>query len=161
MKLWIVQSDISSSRQFLNLQIYEEDILFDINIKGYFKKRIWPTYGYLNYFFSMILSSLLFLSLSLEAQQKLERDKLKLGFSYGFGNQGRFPIKNNSYTYDSQFYKIQFNYRIKNSEKWRFEINVESSFYENSYELIKRPNIHSILENKFLIKKQTLRVKYI
>ena len=66
--------------------------------------------------------------------QKISR--YKIGLSYGFGENEKFPFNNDDHTYDIQFYKIQLNYLIKELGKFDFEINVEPSYYQTKHQLL-------------------------
>ncbi len=66
--------------------------------------------------------------------QKISR--YKIGLSYGFGENEKFPFNNDDHTYDIQFYKIQLNYLAKELGKFNFEINVEPSYYRTKHQLL-------------------------
>ena len=62
-----------------------------------------------------------------------EMSRYKIGLSYGFGVNEKFPFSNDDHNYDIQFYKIQMNYLAKKIGKFNFEINIEPSYHVGEY----------------------------
>ncbi len=94
------------------------------------------------------------------------KEKLKIGFNYGYGNEGNFLINSDSYTYEGQFYKIQLNYRIIEKRRWNFEINVEPSIYLYQYQLLNEPKTgmstrNELLENQLDLSKKNELNEYV
>ena len=81
------------------------------------------------------------LSFPLTAQENANR--IRIGMNYGQGSQEFLPIKNKSYAYDTEFYKIQFNYLLFTKKKWRFELNVEPGIYVTEHQLLNEYYISS------------------
>ncbi len=99
----------------------------------------------------ILLVIVLFLSVFVKAQDNsASNGKLKIGFNYGYGNEGNFYINSDNYTYEGQFYKIQLNYRVIQKRKWDFEINVEPSIYLYQYQLLDAPETIPIMGNELL-----------
>lgn len=100
---------------------------------------------------SILFMFVISLNFFVQAQDNSKnKEKLKIGFNYGYGNEGNFLINSDSYTYEGQFYKIQLNYRIIEKRKWDFEINVEPSIYLYQYQLIDAPETIPIMGNELL-----------
>ena len=105
----------------------------------------------IKYMRSILYIFVLFLTFVVQAQGNYEnKEKLKIGFNYGYGNEGNFLINSDSYTYEGQFYKIQLNYRVIQKRKWDFEINVEPSIYLYQYQLLDAPETIPIMGNELL-----------
>ena len=74
------------------------------------------------------------LSFPLSAQENANR--IRIGMNYGQGSQEFLPIKNKSYAYDTEFYKLQLNYLLFTKRKWSFELNVEPGIYKTEHQLL-------------------------
>ena len=69
---------------------------------------------------------------------QIKKENLKLGFTYGTGSQNKFPFNDKDYTHDVTFYKTQINYRVKDTQKWAFEVNSEPSYNVVEHQLLNR-----------------------
>lgn len=92
-----------------------------------------------NNVFSLLLWMILIISVKVNAQEKIQKfNKVRLGFNVGYGTQKSFPFDSKDYSYDVWFYKIQINYRLKESKKWSFEVNAEPSYYLAEHQLLNK-----------------------
>ncbi len=86
-----------------------------------------------------VLFAILFFTYGANAQNDLQNyNKTRLGFNYGFGSQESFPFNSKDYSYDIRFYKIQINYKLKESKKWSYEVNIEPSYYLAEHQLLNK-----------------------
>ncbi len=83
-----------------------------------------------------LLVLLLFLLLYNNSIAQENNNKYRIGFIYGFGEQGVFPFSSTDYTYEIQFYKAQINYALFERGKFNFEINIEPSYYSSKHQLL-------------------------
>lgn len=92
----------------------------------------------------LVLLPILFLFHTTSYSQE-NTSKVKLGFIYGFGEQGVFPFSSTDYTYEIKFYKAQINYALFERGKFNFEINIEPSYYSSEHQLL---NEHFVTPNE-------------
>jgi hypothetical protein len=72
------------------------------------------------------------------AQEK--KHKTEFGFHYGVGNE----IKNNDFSHTNSYYKFQFNYAIKESKVFKYELLLEPEVNFATHQLL---NVYFIREN--------------
>ena len=61
-----------------------------------------------------------------------KKDRVTIGFNYGFGNE----FKNRNYTFTNHFYKPQLYYQIKETKHFRYEILIQPEINFATHELI-------------------------
>jgi len=61
-----------------------------------------------------------------------KKDRVTIGFNYGFGNE----FKNRNYTFTNHFYKAQLYYQIKETKHFRYEILIQPEINFATHELI-------------------------
>jgi Lipid A 3-O-deacylase (PagL) len=61
---------------------------------------------------------------------------LRLGFNYEIGNQQFFPFDSPDYSYKVNGYKLFINYPLKNSGKFRYELQLEPGIYSSQHKLL-------------------------
>lgn len=89
----------------------------------------------------------------------LKTNKIKLGFNSGFGTQKSFPFDSKDYTYDVQFYKLQFNYLVIQRTKWNFEVNIEPSYYLVEHQLLNKYYVRPDQGDDYLEKREEFTTK--
>lgn len=82
---------------------------------------------------------------SLIAQENQTR--YSFGVNYGQANQNNFLLNDPDYTYSNQYIKIQMNYLLSTSNKWRFELTLEPSYYKVEHQLLNKYFIRPDQEN--------------
>lgn len=53
----------------------------------------------------------------------------RVGINYGFGTQQSFPFYSDSYTYDTQFFKLNYCHNLTKNKKMTVALNVEPGLY--------------------------------
>ena len=89
-------------------------------------------------FTTLLFVTLVFIVNSFVGNAQIKKENLKLGFTYGTGSQNKYPFNASDYTHEVSFYKIQINYRIKDKQKWAFEVNLEPSYNIAEHQLLNR-----------------------
>lgn len=56
-----------------------------------------------------------------------------IGINYGSGTQQVFPFDSKNYNYNTQFYKLQFNVKVRSGRKWELRLDLEPSVYRNEH----------------------------
>ncbi len=107
----------------------------------------------------LILTILLFLTKGNAQDNYQEANKIRLGFNSGFGTQESFPFDSNDYTYDVQFYKLQFNYLVIQRTKWNFEVNIEPSYYLAEHQLLNKFYVRPDQGDDYLEKREEFTTK--
>lgn len=92
-----------------------------------------------------------------DAPQKT--NKIRLGFNSGFGSQESFPFNSKDYSYDVQFYKLQFNYLMMERIKWKFELNIEPSYYLAEHQLLNEYYVRPDQGDDYLEKREEFTAK--
>ncbi|MEP1489420.1 MAG: acyloxyacyl hydrolase [Algibacter sp.] len=78
--------------------------------------------------------TLFFVSIFLGNSQ-IKKENIKLGLAFGTGTQSSFPFNASDYTHEVKFYKAVVNYKLKQKNKWNYEINIEPSFNVAKHQL--------------------------
>jgi hypothetical protein len=89
-------------------------------------------------FTTLLFVTLVFIGNFLVANAQIKKENLKMGFSYGTGSQNKYPFNASDYTHEVSFYKVQINYRIKDKQKWAFEVNLEPGFNVAEHQLLNK-----------------------
>lgn len=92
-----------------------------------------------------------------DAPQKT--NKIRLGFNSGLGTQESFPFNSKDYSYDVQFYKLQFNYLMMERIKWKFELNIEPSYYLAEHQLLNEYYVRPDQGDDYLEKREEFTAK--
>lgn len=69
---------------------------------------------------------------------QIDKERIKVGFSYGAGSQNRFPFNSKNYSHNITFYKACFNYAFKEEKKWSFEFIAEPSYNIVEHKLLNK-----------------------
>jgi len=91
--------------------------------------------------------------LSQKVSQK-EHKELRLGFNYGQAKQETFPFDSPDYQYNSQFYKLQINFKLADKRKWRFELNLEPAYYLVTHKLLNKYYVRPDYGEDYLEKRE-------
>ncbi len=91
---------------------------------------------------------------------------LRLGVNYGIGKQQFFPFSSTDYTYKVKGYKVLFNYRIKKTAIFCYELQIEPGIYSASHQLLNeyfiQPNRGAdYLEQRELFTKEKSITEYV
>lgn len=81
-------------------------------------------------------------------------NRIRLGFNYGAGKQETFPFNSFDYRYDVEFYKLLFNYELKNNRKWVFELNIEPAYYKATHQLLNKYYVKPDWGDNYLEKRE-------
>lgn len=84
----------------------------------------------------LLLIITLFFSVSFMYSQnhKIENHPIRIGLNIGSGTQENFIFKSANYSYETKFYKFQFNYRLNNTKRnIELALNIEPSLYQSKY----------------------------
>ncbi len=112
--------------------------------------------------YNLILLLILIFTFGVNAQSDLQnKNKISLGFNYGLGTQESFPFNSKDYSYKIQFYKIQINYKLIESKKWSFEVNVEPSYYQAEHQLLNMYYVRPEMYDDYLEKREEFTKKKI
>ena len=79
----------------------------------------------------------------------------RIGFNYGQGSQQKFPFESENYTYDTKFYKLQVNFRLKEKRNWRIELNFEPSIYRSEHVLLNEEYVQPRFGHDYLQQRST------
>ena len=110
--------------------------------------------------FILILLALALLFSEVKAQDTPQKiNKIKVGFNSGFGTQESFPFDSKDYSYDVQFYKLQFNYLMIERIKWNFELNIEPSYYLAEHQLLNEYYVRPDQGDDYLEKREEFTEK--
>jgi hypothetical protein len=82
-----------------------------------------------------LLTVFIFLSVSQLYSQR-DSSLIRLGVSFGAGKQPFFPFSSPDYTYEVAGYKILFNYRVKKSGRFSYELQIEPGIYSARHKLL-------------------------
>lgn len=109
---------------------------------------------------SLILLALTLIFSEAKAQDAPQKtNKIRLGFNSGFGSQESFPFNSKDYSYDVQFYKLQFNYLMMERIKWKFELNIEPSYYLAEHQLLNEYYVRPDQGDDYLEKREEFTAK--
>lgn len=112
--------------------------------------------------YNLILLSIFIFTFGVNAQSDLQnKNKISLGINYGLGTQESFPFNSKDYSYEIQFYKIQINYKLIESKKWSFEVNVEPSYYQAEHQLLNMYYVRPEMYDDYLEKREEFTKKKI
>ncbi len=107
-----------------------------------------------------ILLALTLIFSKVKAQDTSQKNnKIRLGFNSGFGTQESFPFDSKDYSYDVQFYKLQFNYLMIERIKWNFELNIEPSYYLAEHQLLNEYYVRPDQGDDYLEKREEFTEK--
>jgi len=108
----------------------------------------------------LILLALTLIFFEAKAQDTPQKtNKIRLGFNSGFGTQESFPFNSKDYSYDVQFYKLQFNYLMIERIKWNFELNIEPSYYLAEHQLLNEYYVRPDQGDDYLEKREEFTAK--
>lgn len=69
---------------------------------------------------------------------QIKTENIKLGFNYGEGSQNKYPFNLKDYIHTVSFYKAVINYRLKEKEKWTYEVILEPGIYLAKHQLLNK-----------------------
>ena len=64
--------------------------------------------------------------------------RIRIGLNYGQASQAHFPFDSPDYLYENIYFKMQFNYLLKQYKRIGFELHVEPSVYHTTYQLLNK-----------------------
>jgi len=79
-----------------------------------------------------LLLVVLFLCVGFVVSGQDKKDKIAIGFNYGFGSE----FNNRNYTFTNHFYKAQLYYRIKETKHFQYEILVQPEINFATHQLL-------------------------
>jgi hypothetical protein len=79
-----------------------------------------------------LLLVVLFLCVGFVVSGQDKKDKIAIGFNYGFGSE----FNNRNYTFTNHFYKAQLYYRIKETKHFEYEILVQPEINFATHQLL-------------------------
>jgi hypothetical protein len=82
--------------------------------------------------FKKIYFTLVFIFISDAFYSQINKHNLSVGFYYGFGNE----FKNQDYTFNNQYYKVQLNYLIKETKSFKYELVIQPELNLANHQLI-------------------------
>lgn len=82
--------------------------------------------------FKKIYFTLVFIFISNAFYSQMNKHNLSVGFYYGFGNE----FKNQDYTFNNQYYKVQLKYLIKETKTFEYELVIQPELNLSKHQLI-------------------------
>jgi hypothetical protein len=82
--------------------------------------------------FKKIYFTLVFVFMSNAFYSQINKHNLSVGFYYGFGNE----FKNQDYTFNNQYYKVQLNYLIRETKSFKYELVIQPELNLAKHQLI-------------------------
>ena len=79
-----------------------------------------------------LLLVVLFLCVAFVVSGQDKKDKIAIGFNYGFGSE----FNNRNYTFTNHFYKAQLYYRIKETKHFQYEILAQPEINLATHQLL-------------------------
>lgn len=90
---------------------------------------------------------------------QINKEKLKFGFTHGYGTENTFPFNSKDYDHTVSYYKIKINYLLKEKRKWSYEVNIEPSFNIATHQLINKWFIKPSIGDDFLEQRELFTQK--
>lgn len=89
-------------------------------------------------FYSTYIIGTFLICFSFYAKAQNGNNTFRLGINYGTSLQLISPFRNLSYSHKSRYLKIQINTILIQKKKWKFELNLEPSYYVSKHRFLSK-----------------------